>query len=194
MSQCYKPVHALPRTSAFLAMISPKVVCPFKAQPAWAFSHPLIEAWVFWRNGKINRNFRMLRTGVTFSSKFSGCSTRERDFLPNLQDAPHGSGNLFQIFRMLRTGARFSSTFSRCSARERDFEPKNNEISRMLRAGARFLPNVGMLRAGARFGSEFSGCSAPERDFQSFQNVPRGSVILLKLFRMLRTGMLLMGA
>ena len=48
------------------------------------------------------RIFKMLRTGTRFSSKFSGCSTRERDFLYS-----HGSAIFFKIFRMLRTGARF---------------------------------------------------------------------------------------
>ena len=54
--------------------------------------------------------FRILRTGAHFSSKFSACSARERDFLPkfsgcsargrdfseNFQDAPHGSINSFK--------------------------------------------------------------------------------------------------
>ena len=33
----------------------------------------------------------MLRTGEQFSSGFSGCSARERDFLQEFEDAPHGS-------------------------------------------------------------------------------------------------------
>ena len=43
------------------------------------------------------QNFRMLRTGARFPSKFSRCSAREHDFL--------------KISRMFRTGARFCSTF-----------------------------------------------------------------------------------
>ena len=34
--------------------------------------------------------FRMLCPGATCSSKSSGCSARERNFLPNYSDAPHG--------------------------------------------------------------------------------------------------------
>ena len=49
----------------------------------------------------------MLCTGARFSSKFSGCSARKRDF--------------FQIFGVLRAEARFASKFSGCFARKRDF-------------------------------------------------------------------------
>ena len=67
--------------------------------------------------------FRTLRTGARFSYKFSRCSARERDFVQNFQDAPHGSTIFIfiKIFKTLRTGARFFSKFSRRSARERDF-------------------------------------------------------------------------
>ena len=51
---------------------------------------------------------RMLRTGARFSSKFSGCSARERDFF-------------VKIFRTHRAGAPFSSKFRGCSARKCDF-------------------------------------------------------------------------
>ena len=120
--------------------------------------------------------FRMLHAGARFSSKFSrcstrernfqflGCSARERNFLPNFQGAPHGSAILNQK----------KMKFRGCSARERDF----------------FL-NIRMLRAAARFGSKFSGCSARERDFfPTFQNAPHVSAILIKK----SIGMLLMGA
>ena len=39
--------------------------------------------------------FRMLRTRARFSYKFSGCSARERNFLQEIQDAPHGRTSSF---------------------------------------------------------------------------------------------------
>ena len=66
-----------------------------------------------------------LFAGLRFSSKFSGCSARERDFERQndeiLRMLRMGTSIFFKLFRMLRTGTRFSSESSGCSARERDF-------------------------------------------------------------------------
>ena len=95
-------------------------------------------------------------------------------FSSNFQDAPHGSAIFLEILRMLRTRARFSSKLAGCSAWEQDFDQKSkdapdrsailtplgrrqiDEISRMSRAGGRFLK----IKA-----SKFAECSARDRNF-----------------------------
>ena len=102
--------------------------------------------------------------------KFRGSSARERDFLPNFQDAPRESAILKQ--RTMKSRG--------CSARERNF------VQRMLRAGARVYSKFSGCSARERdFSSKFPGCSARERDFpNSFQDAPRGSAIFFQIFRM----------
>ena len=68
--------------------------------------------------------FRTFRAGARFSSKFSRRWARERNFIQNFQDAPHGSAIFIEILKMLRTRARFFSNFSGRSARERDFSQR----------------------------------------------------------------------
>ena len=115
----------------------------------------------------------MLRAEARFSTRFSGCSARERDF--------------HQFFRMLCVGARFLMKKLRNfegalhgSFHQKFQDPRGNaifvKIFRTLCAGARFSSkNSGCSARGGRFSSKFSRCSARERNF-------------LQILRMLRTG------
>ena len=91
---------------------------------------------------------------------------RTRDFRQNFAAALHGNAILNQRTMKFEDAPHESAItvkiFRTPCARERDFEPKNDEISRMLRTGPRFPP-------------DFSESSAREREFlQNFQDGPHG--------------------
>ena len=54
-------------------------------------------------------NFQGIPHEIRFSSKFSGCYARKRDFLQIFHDIPHASTIFFKFFKIFRTEIRLSS-------------------------------------------------------------------------------------
>ena len=130
----------------------------------------------------------MPRTGARFSSNFSKCSARERDFLENFQDAPHGSAIFFEIFRMLRTGARFCSIWTKID--QRNFEDVSSEsaIFEDKHQNDQNAPHGSeiLLDWAGDKSMKFRGCLERERDFlqkrmKHFPDAPHRNAIFTDL-------------